>query len=518
MNLAALLQRAGRADFNRPALVLGTDVTATYGALARDAAVLGRALRETLGLGAGDRVAIVMRNVPDYVTVLFGAWWGGLSVVPANAKLHPKEIDYILRDSGARVCFVTPDLAPSVEGTSAVADGQVRVIEAGSADWRVLLETEPLDEPLTVEADAMAWLFYTSGTTGRPKGAMLSHRNLFSMTACYFADVDAIGAGDCIVHAAPMSHGSGLYILPHVAQAAAQVIPESGGFDPAEIFALMRAHRGLSMFAAPTMVHRLNVTAEQADPDTGNLKSIIYGGGPMYLADCKRAFALFGPKLIQIYGQGESPMTITALSRARHAEAIARGDDALLGSVGVAQMLADVRVTDEGGTPLPAGETGEVVVRGPQVMPGYWRQPDATAATIRDGWLHTGDMGAMAADGCLTLKDRSKDVIISGGTNIYPREVEEALLLHPAVREVSVIGRPVADWGEEVVAFVVPRPGATVGAADLDGHVRDHIARFKRPRHYRFLEALPKNHYGKVAKITLREWLDKETEPAPPPT
>lgn len=507
MNLATLLDRAGRADTDHPALIHGARVTATYGALMQQAATLAGGLRTRLGLAPGERVAVIMKNVPDYVTVLFGAWWGGLVAVPANAKLHSKEFDFILEDSAARVCFVTPDMAATVNATRQVQAGAVRVIEVGSGDWRALLESEPMAAPAPVAPDDMAWLFYTSGTTGRPKGAMLSHANLLAMTACYFMDVDSISARDGLLHAAPMSHGSGMYILPHVAASAAQVVPESGGFDPAEIFALLTIHRGLSFFAAPTMVHRLNLAAEQTDPDTTNLKTIIYGGGPMYVADCKRAMALLGPKLAQIYGQGESPMTITALSKARHVGA----SDEILASVGLAQTLAEVRVADANGAPLPFGETGEVLVRGPQVMLGYWNRPEATAATIRDGWLFTGDMGALSADGLLTLKDRSKDVIISGGTNIYPREVEEALLLHPAVREVSVIGRSHPDWGEEVVAFVVLADGADTGAAALDAHCQDHIARFKRPKTYRFVKDLPKNNYGKVTKTTLRDWLAADT-------
>jgi long-chain acyl-CoA synthetase len=508
MNLATHLHRAGRADADRPALYHGTRLTATYGALMTRAASLGAALRDRLGLAAGDRVAVIMKNTPDYVAVLYGAWWGGLVAVPVNAKLHTREFDYILADSGASVCFVTPDMAAAVNACDSVASGATRLIEAGTSEWDALLSADPMPAPAPVAADDMAWLFYTSGTTGRPKGAMLSHANLLTMTACYFMDVDAILPDDTLLHAAPMSHGSGMYILPHVAAAAAQVVPESGGFDPAEMFSLMKTHRGMSFFAAPTMVHRLTLAGERSDPDVRGLKTIVYGGGPMYVADSRRALALFGPRLAQIYGQGESPMTITALSKGRHVGA----SDAVLASVGLPQSLAEVRVTDGDGVPLPPGETGEVVVRGPQVMAGYWRQPDATARTLRDGWLFTGDMGALSADGFLTLKDRSKDVIISGGTNIYPREVEEALLLHPSVREVSVVGRSHPDWGEEVIAFVVAQQGAEATAAALDAHCQDHIARFKRPKHYRFIAELPKNNYGKVTKTTLRDWLAAEED------
>jgi len=213
---------------------------------------------------------------------------------------------------------------------------------------------------------------------------------------------------------------------------------------------------------------------------------------------------VMGNRFAQIYGQGESPMTITALSRAQLADRDHPRWAERMVSVGVAQSLVEVRVVDAAGQPLPTGETGEVVVRGDTVMPGYWNNPNATAQTLRDGWLYTGDMGALDADGFLTLKDRSKDVIISGGSNIYPREVEEVLLLHPQVREVAVVGQRDAEWGEVVVAFLVAEEGGAVPEAELDALCLEHIARFKRPKEYRWVEALPKNAYGKVLKTELR--------------
>jgi long-chain acyl-CoA synthetase len=236
-------------------------------------------------------------------------------------------------------------------------------------------------------------------------------------------------------------------------------------------------------------------------------KTIIYGGGPMYADDLRQALATLGNRFVQIYGQGESPMTITALGRAQLADRNHPRWAERMVSVGVAQSLVEVRVVDAAGQPLPAGETGEVVVRGETVMPGYWNNPEATAQTLRDGWLYTGDMGILDDDGFLALKDRSKDVIISGGSNIYPREVEEVLLLHPQVREVAVIGQRDADWGEVVVAFVVAGDGGPVADAALDALCHDHIARFKRPKAYRWVQALPKNSYGKVLKTELRAML-----------
>jgi len=507
VNLAHLLARSARVFPARPAVALGERTLADYAALARRCGALAASLRATLGLEPGDRVGLVMKNSPEYVELVWAAWWAGLAAVPVNAKLHPKEAEYILDHSGARVCFVTPDLAEAIVRLPASVAALERVLVTGSDEYRRLITADGSPDIPPAALDDLAWLFYTSGTTGRPKGVMITHRNLLAMTLCYFADVDEIGPGDCIVHAAPLSHGSGLYGLPHVARAAKQVIPESGGFDAAETFDLARAHRGVAMFAAPTMVKRLVDHARRAKPPIDGIKTIVYGGGPMYLADIQDALAVLGQRFAQIYGQGESPMTITALGKHHFADASHPRHLARLASVGVAQSVVELRIADRADRPLPADEPGEVLVRGDAVMKGYWRDPEATAATLRNGWLHTGDVGALDEDGFLTLLDRSKDLIISGGSNIYPREVEEALLRHPDVHEVSVVGRPHPDWGEEVVAFVVRRAGAEVTEEALDRLCLEQIARFKRPRSYRFVEHLPKNNYGKVLKTELRERL-----------
>jgi long-chain acyl-CoA synthetase len=506
MNVANLFLRAGRAHADLPALALGADVLLSYGQLVRRGAVLAGRLRDAFGLAPGDRVALVMKNTPEYLELLLAGWYAGLIMVPANAKLHPRELEYILGHSGARVGFVTPDLIDAVGPLEQSIDTLERLVEVGNAEYRALLAGDPA--PLTeVAPDDVAWLFYTSGTTGQPKGAMLTHGNLLAMTLSYFADVDQIAPGDAILHAAPLSHGSGCYVLPHAAQAACQVIPPSGGFDEAEIFELFRTRRGITMFAAPTMVKRVADHPGAARSEHPGLKTIVYGGGPMYLADLDRAHEAFGHRLAQIYGQGESPMCITALDKRAHADTAHPRYRERLASAGTAQLVVEVMIADEDDRPLRPGEIGEVLARGDSVMCGYWRNPEATAATLRGGWLHTGDVGSVDQDGFLTLRDRSKDLIISGGANIYPREVEEVLLRHPAVAEVSVIGRPDPNWGEMVVAFVVRAPGAACDPVDLDAHCLAHIARFKRPKDYRFVEALPKNNYGKVLKTDLRKIL-----------
>ena len=505
MNIALHLARAARARGDAPAVAFGSEVVLDYAGLAARAARLAGALVGVLRLDPGDRVGLVLANCPEYLELLYACWHAGLVAVPINAKLHRDELAFILEDSGARACLVSEGLAGRLEAAGAEGRG-TELIEVGGPGYRRLLAHDAL--PLAARSPQdPAWLFYTSGTTGRPKGAVLSHRNLLSMCLCYFADVDPDPPWRCLLHSAPMSHGSGLYGLAHIMRGSLHVVPRSRGFEPGEIFELIERWPGLTFFAAPTMIKRL--LGADAGADAANLKLIVYGGGPMYVEDTLAALERFGPKLSQLYGQGESPMTITALPAARHAERDHPRWRQRLASVGTPQSVVEVRVAGEADEPLGAGEAGEVLVRGDTVMTGYWGNAAASAEALRGGWLHTGDIGVFDADGFLTLKDRSKDMIISGGTNIYPREVEETLMRHPSVAEVAVVGRPDREWGERVVAYVVPRPGAAVDEAALDRFCLRHLARFKRPRTYRSVESLPKNNYGKVVKRVLRE---RETE------
>ena len=457
-----LLQNALRLP-DQPAIAVGEKVVHSYRNLALRVSRLASGLTSKFNLQAGDRVAFAMKNCPQYWELLFACWHAGLAAVPMNAKLHAKEFEYIVGNSGAKACFFDP-----------------KEFEDLAGEAQVPAETKPHD---------LAWLFYTSGTTGMPKGAMLSHRNLLFATQAYFADIDKLGPGDAILHPAPLSHGSGLYGLPHFAAGAVNVIPESGGFDAEEVFDQLERWPNASFFAAPTMIVRLLASPAARRPET--LKTITYGGAPMYVADALRAIDLFGPRLYQLFGQGESPMTITGLPQSFHKDRLK------LETCGYARTGVEVKVL----------ESGEIVTRSDCVMAGYWDNPEATAQALRGGWLHTGDIGRMDQQGFLTILDRSKDMIISGGSNIYPREIEEVLLRHPAVAECSVVGRLHAEWGEEVVAFVVLKEDFSTQKEELDSLCLANIARFKRPKDYRFVDALPKNNYGKVLKTELRKRL-----------
>lgn len=505
MNLAHWLQRSAQTYPDAPAVAHGTEVWCNYAGFAERAARTAGWLRSQ-GVKPGDRMALFMVNCPEYLPLFWGVWWAGAVVVPINAKLHPREAAWIIQHSGCRVSFCDADRAGEL---------QAAVTELGASssvcsDWSLMHGDGPL-APLTDRSDDdPAWIFYTSGTTGRPKGAVLCARQLRWCSLAYLASVQPVNPGDTMLHPAPMSHGGGVYHLPYVLQGGLNVVPRSDGFDAVECLDLAAHWSHASFFAAPTMVRRLvDAARSRAQPAKG-LETIVYGGGPMYLADIEEAVEVIGPHFAQIYGQGECPMSISVLQRSLIADHTHPQWRDRLASVGTAQSMVEVAICDENGSALPVGASGEICVRGDVVMAGYWNDAEATARTIRGGWLATGDVGRLDARGFLHLMDRSKDLVISGGTNIYPREVEEVLLTHPAVTEVSVIGRPDPEWGEVVVAYVVLQGEADAQA--LDACCLSQLARFKRPKHYRFVPELPKNHYGKVLKTALRE-IDAQPTP-----
>lgn len=506
MHLSRLFDRSVRMFADRPAMAQGTQAALSYRDLARRVDHVAGYLRSGLGLEPGDRVCLAMKNSVGYMVAMLAIWRAGLCAVPVNSKLHPSEVRYIVADSGARLCLHDGEL--HVRGGSAGDDGDAAWLDVTAEAWKGVEDRS--GEPgrwsmRTAErgsGEDLAWLFYTSGTTGRPKGVMLTHANLVAMALNFHADMLAIGPDDVLLHVAPLSHGSGLYGIAYWMHGALQVVPESGGFDEAELSDLLCHYDRASLFAAPTIITRMVRHLSREPRELRGLRCFFAGGAPFYAEDIKAAVACFGPRVAQMYGQGETPMTIAALPAAHVAQAVAHNDMAMLSSVGYAQTTVDIEILDEHGTRLPEGQAGEIVVRSPTVMKGYWRNPEATARTLRGAGLWTGDIGVVDERGLLHLKDRSKDVIISGGSNIYPREVEDALLAHPGVREVAVIGVPDPEWGESVMAFVVAEAGVAEQA--LNATCLASIARFKRPKHYRFVDSLPKNPTGKVIKSELR--------------
>lgn len=511
VNPANWLVRTAQIAPEAPALMIGETPRGDYAAFARAAAGIGAALRAR-GVAPGERAALFMPNRIEFLEALYGIWFAGAVAAPINARLHPREAAWILEHCGARLVFAAPQTAAALR--EAIGPGGPEIVDVAEDAFAAMRKAPPLPAPAPMTAEDPAWLFYTSGTTGRPKGVVIHAGALMAMTLSYFADVDEVRPGDAALYAAPMSHGAGLYNFMHVIRGARHVVPPSGGFDADEILDLTPRLGDVHMFAAPTMVRRLVDRARARGLRGEGLRTVVYGGGPMYLADIEEAVAVMGPRFVQIYGQGECPMCITALSRRHVADRAHPRWRARLASVGRAQSATEIRIAGPDGAPLPPGRVGEIEVRGPAVMRGYWNAPEATARALRDGWLRTGDVGALDEEGFLTLHDRSKDVVISGGSNIYPREVEEVLLQHPAVHEAACVGRPHPEWGEELVAFVCPAPGAAPDPAELEALCLSRIARYKRPRAWFALPELPKNNYGKVLKTELRRML-AEGRPRP---
>lgn len=495
MNIALALQSAAR-TWNDNIAVAGWDGTRIrYGELSARAGAIAGALSQR-GLEPGDRVALAMSNVPEYFECILGIWTAGLCAVPLNPRLHAREFEYAIRNSGAKLCFATDDLAPHL------GEAERDVVRIASIDFVRMREAAPL-RPVERAPEDIAWLFYTSGTTGRPKGAMLSHRNMMAFVVSMLAD----GGGavhDNFLHIAPLSHGSGFMGLAYLMRGRTNIVVPQSGLDRNAVVAALKVFAPLSFFAVPTVLRTL--MDKLVPPElVGYIHMIYFGGAPMYVDDLEHAIRFFGvERLWHLYGQGEAPMTITYLPPwLRRAPGTAEYETRLA-SVGIARAGVAVRVMDGNGADCAPGQVGEVVVRGDVVMSGYWDNPEATDAAFRDGWLLTGDLGTLDEAGFLTLHDRSKDMIISGGSNIYPREIEEVLLTHSDVRECAVVGIRDPKWGEVPVAFIVSSDAAAFDPAALEAHCLAHLARFKRPRHYFAVPELPKNGYGKVLKTELR--------------
>ena len=502
MNLAEGLAASARRVPQAPAIISGDQTLSSYGEFAAIVARRATQLGVRWGIKPGDRVGLWASNSPQFLEFLLGIWWAGATAVPLNNMLHPREVADLLNDSHAALCLTSADrdalLVAELGGAIPTA-----AIDTDDVSGAERLDLSPL---ATSGWNDAAWIFYTSGTTGKPKGAQLSHGNLWSMSLAYLADVEAVDERSCLLHAALMSHASGLFSLPFLARGAAQVIPESRGSDASEIWQLLGQHERASVFVPPLMMRRLVADPAASAEVASRMGTLLVGAAPVLPHDLIEAVDLFGPRVWNGYGQGESPCTITAVPTSMLAAAISAGDLDLVRSVGYPRLATQVLVVGPDDHALPDGEVGEIIVRGPTVMAGYLDRPEANAETLRGGWLHTGDLGRFES-GRLTLLDRSKDMVISGGANIYSREVEEVLIEFPDVIDVAVVGAPDDEWGERVVAFLVAAPGVELNVADVDQHCLDTMARYKRPKEYRVVSSLPRNGAGKIIKTDLRESL-----------
>jgi len=444
-----------------------------------------------------DRIAILGRNSDAQVELMFGILRGGQVVLPVNWRLAPAEIAYILAHSGVTRLFVDREFLPAAQAASGDVPIPTMVIDSELPVWRDAQSPAPV-VPRT-GAEAIALQMYTSGTTGLPKGVMLTNANVVASVEIYSRPPLDLAPGDVIYAPAPMFHITGIGPMLRMAQSGARLVV-SGAFDPDEAVRLM-AREGVSYTTlAPAMIQACLAAPAFADADLSRLGLIVYGGAPIAEAVLREATARIGCRFAQCYGLTETTGPITILSPEDHAP----GRDLLL-SCGRAAGDIAIRVVDSAGRDLPPGETGEIIVGGAITMAGYAADPDATAATIRDGWLHTGDAGYLDAEGYLFIRDRVKDMIVSGGENIYPVEVENALLDHAGVADAAVIGVPDDRWGEAVLAMIVPASGTAPDAQAILEFCRTRIAAYKCPKAIRFVDGVPRNAAGKILRREIRK-------------
>jgi long-chain acyl-CoA synthetase len=516
MNIGHLLSLAAEHHPDRPAFVCEGEVT-TYELADGRANALATALRE-LGMASGDHVAVLMWNCPQLLESFFSVWKAGGCVVPLNARFLADELVYHVTDPQANIIFFGEEFRELIHQIQPrlphvkhfICSGEPLPGQIGYEELMATHIGAPIPD-VEIQDDDLAWLFYTSGTTGRPKGAMLTHGNLTFVAVGWVADLMHLEPEDIGLHAAPLTHGAGFHALALTLKASCQVIMKSRRFDAANFCATVQRQRVTNTWLVPTQIKMLLRYPELDEWDLSSLRWVVYGGAPMYAEDLKEAIRRIGPVFVQLFGQGETPMTATYLRRQEH---VAEGPESKrLLSCGHARSGVEVRILGQNDQELPRGEVGEICVRGPSVMKGYWRRTEATAEALRNGWLHTGDLGCMDEQGYVYILDRCKDMIISGGENVYPREVEEVLMQHPSVSEVCVIGVPDELWGESVKALVVLKPCASSGTAEeIIAFAAERMAGYKKPKSVDFLSELPKNAYGKVLKRELRDryWKGRE--------
>jgi acyl-CoA synthetase (AMP-forming)/AMP-acid ligase II len=498
---------------NRPdqVAVIAGDSRVTFGELGARVARLRAAL---LGVARpGDRVAILARNVPEYVEAFYAVPSAGMILTLLNYRLNPKEWGWILSDAGVRVLLVEDEFADAVRSTfdQAPSVGTVVVIGGDTGSYEAFLAQAPA--PATVPAvddEDVACLIYTSGTTGFPKGAMITHRNLWSAAFTNALESD-VQPDDTFLMTFPMCHASGFQVFQYHLRGVPLVLMVT--FDPGEFLRLVEHYRVTRTGLAPTMASFVLAHPALADRDVSSVRTLSYGGMPMPLPVARALATLFGG-LNTGFGQSESTLLVTGLSVSDHARALA-GDEHLLGSCGRAITPSVVTVLDEQMQECAPGVVGELCVRGPLVMKGYWGNPEGTAGAMAGGWLHTGDLARRDAEGFLYLVDRKKDLIISGGQNIYPSEIERVIGEVDGVAEVAVVGVPDEVWGERVVAVIAPVAGADLTEQAVVDACRDRLAGYKTPRSVQFWGVLPKTVTGKILKREVRDVLSRSTTDEP---
>jgi long-chain acyl-CoA synthetase len=488
LNLASLLTESAERSPQGPAIRLG-DVELSYGALDDLSARLATLLREQ-GFAPGDRVGVMLPNVPEFPVAYYGVLRAGGVVVPMNVLLKRREIAFYLEDSGAKLLLAWHGFAAEAEAGAAEAGATLIEVEPASVA-AALAELEPTPGLAETVEEETAVILYTSGTTGKPKGAELTHLNLFRNADVSSRTTCEIAAGDVVLGALPLFHSFGQTVGMNASLKVGACLTLVPKFDPGEALATMERDGVTHFYGVPTMFGALLHHPERESFDTSTLRTCITGGASMPVEVLRGFEAALGAVVLEGYGLSET----SPVACSNHPDSERKA-----GSIGTPIEGVEMRIVNENDEPVVQGEVGEIVIRGHNVMKGYWQRPDATAEAMRGGWFHSGDMARIDEDGCFFIVDRKKDMIIRGGYNVYPREVEEILYEHPQIREAAVVGIPHDEWGEEVGAAVVLHEGEELDPTAVSAYVKERIAAYKYPRRVWFLDDLPKGPTGKILK------------------
>lgn len=509
MDIGTLVTRAA-SRFGHRIAVEGPESTRTFAELGERVVRIANGLAG-LGLRPGDRVLDLQSNSTTYLETDLAIRAGGFVRAALNYRLHPSDWERIAQDSGARALVYDARFAEQTVALRAGLDHVVAVGEGPGVGFGELVATAPSTPLRALDPDSLCGLHYSSGTTGHPKGARRTHRNWLASVVNMTQDVlgGVPGPDDCYVHAGPITHTSGLFVLPFLVAGARQIVLPA--WDPQAFIDAVRERGATHTALVPTMVARLLAVKGVSREMLAGLKMLAYAGAPMPPEQMRQAHERLTPNLVQYYGLVEAIPPVTVLDRDLHARGLSDAPE-LLSSAGRSALGVEIAVVDESGSVLGPGESGEVVTRGDHVMSGYWNAEARTdlGKSVVDRWLHTGDLGRMDAEGNLWLVDRKGDMIISGGYNIYPREVEEVVAEAPGVAEVAVIGLPDADWGQRVVALVTPSSEGAVDVEAVMEHCRRSLASYKKPKEVRVVQSFPLNSNGKIAKRVLRDQLEAQ--------
>ncbi len=471
-----------------------------------------------LGVTKRDRVVIFSDNCVEYVEIDFGLYKGGMIRVGINPMLSRKEVEYIINDSGANTVIASQRLfnqtssirnrLPNVRNYICISE---KVVPEGVIKYQDFIDTQSVIPPkIQVDENDIAMLFYTGGTTGIPKGAMHTHEGILHVVMNLQSEYLQLNRIDTLLSAGSLAHANGFRAMLCFLEGAKFIIPE--GFVPKEIFETIEREKVTILCTVPTTLVRLSSSPDVGMYNLSSLRLITYGAAPMPTDKLKEALATFGNRLAQSYGQAEALMAITHLSKEDHILEGSVKDIRRLASAGRPYSTVEVKIINDQGEEIKPGEVGELIVKGKITMKGYWNNPEATAETIKEGWIYTGDIGTADENGYIYLIDRKKDMIISGGYNIYAREVEDVLYAHPAIAEAAVIGVPDEEWGESVKAVITLKPGFTVSEEEIIQFCKERLSSFKKPKSVDFITELPKTSVGKISKKDLRAkyWAGQE--------